>query len=113
MLSKNVKHNLPNLTPDIRELIWYRCYAFWINAQRGQTDLSTFPQYDMILCADLVYHHKLVTPLLKAIYQLSRFDSTIFFIFESHDARAASCFWKKVGLYFEIDKVSNMMIYKF
>jgi predicted nicotinamide N-methyase len=73
--------------------------------KRGQTDLLTFPQYDIILCADLVYHHKIITPLLKTIHKLARFDSVVFFLFESHNAEAAEAFWKKVNFYFQVKPV--------
>ena len=80
---------------------------FSLSHNRGsKIEKPVNPPYEIILAADLIYHHKIIVPLLRTTYELSDENTEIIYIFESHDAKATKTFWRKVELYFSYKKVT-------
>jgi len=95
-LKENAKRNLMNENKkfSVLELSW------------GKTGLEQFAKpFDIILGADIIYHHKTVVPMLQTAHHLAHDDTEFLLAFEEHVSDAAEFFWKKVPDYFEVQKL--------
>jgi SAM-dependent methyltransferase len=98
---ENVVRNVASVLPegggekrvDFLELVW------------DETDVSQLRgKYDLVLGADVVYHGKLVAPLLRTIYSICGPDTPCCLAFEHHDGEALRAFNKFAPRLFTVDK---------
>lgn len=107
-LKKNVSCNLTQQEYFVTELDWTKYHRKSSNKKDLQLD-KNLEDIDIILGTDLVYHSKLVIPLLKTAHSISS-SKTIFILgFEIHDRSASNLFWKHVETFFEVTKVEALV----
>ena len=97
VLRGNIERNRENSTIVVQELDWFDESWTWNSPVPGTDgNDTTTPEFDLIVCADVLYAKELVDPLLKTLVSLSGARSPLILMaFERRDSLVIDLFFEQ------------------